>query len=169
MEDTAFQRLKKAMDDYFPDGKIKDFQIKAASRRLGAKPPEALCAMIARQVPLHVIQGFLGVRLGQDSFWNDFNKYWESLAVQASLNSALDVDSFKMLLEAGLPPKEIILTRTRDISPLYRYLMAAMMGFYGEMKALRELAERQLRENPFYFDHYKEHSANFPIDKKEVV
>jgi hypothetical protein len=168
MEDSTITHLGAVLKEYIPYTTLNEYQLRCIASNLKGRTPEALASMLVRTAPLYALEKFLFNYIKREKFWQEFDEYWDSLKLQAEINSALDVDNFKALLDTGIPPLDIITKHVNDISPLYRYLMALMMGFYGEVKNLEPLACRQLRENPFYFDHYIEHAANFPLTKAEV-
>ena len=170
MEDKSFYRLKELAEEYMGQGcRINEPQAHDVYSRLHGRPPEALLAFVRRTQTDEVI-GFLGKYLNYDSVWAKFEEYYrQELKESAEVNEGLDEDRFNVLMNAGVAPLDIIQKEETEISPLYRYIMALSMGFYGELEKLRPQAEQQLRENPWCFDQYVKHAKLFPLKKEEVL
>jgi hypothetical protein len=170
MEDKSLYSLKQLSEQYTGEVcRITGPQAQDIFRKLNGRPPEALLAFLCRTESMEKT-AFLGKFLNYDSVWIKFEKFYnEELKVAAEINEGLDEDRFNVLMNAGTAPLDIIQKQETELSPLYRYIMALSMGFYGEVEKLRPYAEQQLKENPWYFNQYSRHVHLFPLQREEVV
>lgn len=94
----------------------------------------------------------------------------ENRAKQAVLDWKIDLDTFNSRINDGRSPQDILSDANLDMSPIFKYVMAKMLGLYALLPEFAEDAKEALRQNPGYFcdEINKRLQSYYPLSKEEV-
>jgi hypothetical protein len=93
----------------------------------------------------------------------------DALIEDLVLEFSLENDSFQSRVRIDIEPRDILTGDYVALSPLFRYIMSQMLGFYDLLPAFEDRAILQLQENPSYFKALGEDMQSFfPITKEAV-
>lgn len=89
------------------------------------------------------------------------------LAGEADLTTEVDFKIYQGRRAAGSTPRHLLADPNLAVSPLFKYVMCVVEGFYDLAAGLAEKAKAQVEENPYYIGAWPEELLQyFPYEEE---